>query len=239
MTARRARKALPSDKDIYDRVYAAILERRLQPGAHLREVELAQMFGVGRTKVRQALAKLAAVGLVEVERNRGATVAAPTQLQAWQVFELRAMLEPVIAAKLAASHTPAQLAALRRHIASETRASAAADEAALIRLTGEFHMMLAELLGNPLLDRTLRSLEALTCLSILSYTRAGSSACLPTEHEGILDAIAAGDAAAVSALMTDHLAHVRADLDLDERPTRESNLSEALGFKPRPSAGSL
>src|ERR1700722_8367814 len=119
MTAGSALHRLPTDQEIYDRIYAAILDRRLRPGAHLREVELAEMFGVGRTKVRQALAKLTVVGLVEITRNRGATVAAPSRQEARDVFDLRAMLEPVITSRLAAAHTPGQIAALHRHVARE------------------------------------------------------------------------------------------------------------------------
>jgi DNA-binding GntR family transcriptional regulator len=230
MTTNRVHAVRPTDQQIYDRIFTAILERRLRPGAHLREVELADMFGVGRTKVRQALAKLAEVGIVEVERNRGAYVAAPTRRQAGHVFDVRLMLEPQIVAELARSHTHAQIALLRQHIVKEERARAGQDEAKLIRLTGEFHLVLAELFGNPLIDRLLKSLEALTCLSILSYARTGSCACLPNEHRDILHAIAAGDAAGVSTLMTEHLKHVRAEIDLDEAPAKVAGLSEALGF---------
>src|SRR3978361_1406783 len=82
MTARPKVLSTPTDQEIYDRIYGAILERRLQPGVHLRENDLANMFGVGRTKVRQALVKLVEVGVVQVERNRGASVAAPSKLEA-------------------------------------------------------------------------------------------------------------------------------------------------------------
>lgn len=222
--------ALATDQDIYERIYTAILDRRLQPGAHLREAELAGMFGVGRTKVRQALAKLAETGAVEVQRNRGASVTAPSRQQAAQVFDLRDMLEPAIAARLAERHTPDQLVRLRMHIAQEDAARVAGDEAALIRRTGEFHLILAELLGNPHLDRLLRGLEALTCLSILSYARTASCACLPDEHYGILRAVAESDPDEAHRLMTVHLIHVRAELDLDDRPEATQALSDALGL---------
>ena len=230
MTTRTKSPTTPTDQQIYDRIYLAILERRLQPGVHLRENDLATMFGVGRTKVRQALVKLVEVGVVQVERNRGASVAAPTKREAKQVFDLRTMLEPAIAASLAGQHTPGQIARLRAHIAEEEAARHNRDEALLIRLTGEFHLLLAAQLGNKLIDRLLKGLEALTCLSILSYSKRDASACLPHEHIEILDAVAAGETVKVSTLMATHLDHVRNDLDLEERATPEHDLVAALGL---------
>ena len=162
MSPKPIRNAVPTDKEIYDRIFSAILEHRLAPGAHLREIELASMFGVGRTKDARRSPSWPRFGIVVVERNRGATVAAPSRRQAGQVFDLRTMLEPAIAARLAERRTKAQLDVLRQHIAREESARAKGDEAALIRLTGEFHLILAGQLGNPLVDRVLRGLEALT-----------------------------------------------------------------------------
>ena len=224
------KKTVATDQDIYDRIFAAILDRKLQPGAHLREVELAEMFGVSRTKVRQALAKLIQAGVVELRPNRGAAVAAPTRAQARHLFDLRAMIEPVIARQCAQMRTPAQVERLRAHVAYEDRARTGQDEATLIRATGEFHLLLAELLGNPLLDRLLRDLEALTCLSILSYARTESCACLPDEHRGILEAIATGDAEQAKVLMASHLENVRREMDLREPAKAAPSLSQALGL---------
>jgi DNA-binding GntR family transcriptional regulator len=218
----------PSDQDIYDRIFEAILDRRLPPGAHLRETELAETFRVSRTKVRQALAKLAQAGLVTARASRGVAVAKPSREQARDLLELRRLIEPSVAARVAEVHRPAQLAVLQRHIARENQARAAGDEPALIRLTGEFHQLLAGLLGNVLLDRTLNDIEALTCLAILAYARPGSQSCLPDEHQRILDAIARRDGEAARALMNEHLVHVWSDLDLGDRPSVVLNLAEVI-----------
>jgi DNA-binding GntR family transcriptional regulator len=232
MTRRSAIAA--SDQDIYNRIFEAVLDRRLRPGAHLREVELARMFGVSRTKVRQALAKLIQVGIVEMRPNRGAAVAAPTRRQAQEVFELRRMLEPAIAGTLAERQSPQQVARLKKHVDKERQARSAHDEAALIRMTGEFHLILAGMLGNAQVDSLLHELEAMTCLSMLSYARPGASACPPDEHEMILDAIAAGDSDRARSFMATHLDHVHDDLDLEERPQLVQSLSTFLGFNELP-----
>ena len=219
-----------SDQDIYDRVFAAVLDRRLPPGSHLREMELAEMFGVSRTKVRQALAKLIQEGIVEFRPNRGAAVAEPTRQQAREVFDLRAMIEPAIADSLARRRTAEQVGRLRAHVGKERLAHVAQDDAALIRLTGEFHLLLAGMLGNPLVDTLLHKLEALTVLAMLSYVRPGASACLPNEHAAILDCIEQGDADGARGRMAAHLAHVRADLDLDTSPAPSQPLAVLLGL---------
>jgi DNA-binding GntR family transcriptional regulator len=231
-----SRAAVPTDQDIYDRIFAAVLDRRLQPGAHLREVDLAQMFGVSRTKVRQAIAKLIQVGVVETRSNRGVAVASPSRVQARQIFGLRRLLEPAIAAELARHRAPAQIEKLRRHLSLEEKARNDRDEAALIRHTGEFHLLLAQMIGNSLMDRMLKELEALTCLAILSFARSETCACLPHEHNEILDAIAAGDEGRAAKSMASHLDHVLAELNLSERSASTQNLSVALGFSDLQSA---
>ena len=140
------------------------------------------------------------------------------------------MLEPAIAAQCALDRTPAQIARLQSHVAAEDDARAKGDEGALIRATGEFHLKLAECLANPLADKVLLDLEALTCLSMLSYARADGCACRPDEHRSILDAVAAKDPERARQLMATHIGHVRDDLDLNEPRTASSSLAQALAL---------
>lgn len=217
--------AKPTEADIYDRIYGAILARRLQPGARLIEEELARLFGVSRTKIRPAIVKLTQDGVVRSRRNHGASIAAPTRAEARRVMEFRRMLEPPVAAALALAR-PAALATLRPHLAAEHAARDAGDDATLIRLTGEFHLRLGELHGNALIIRSLREAEALTCLSILSYGRPSASACLPDEHAHILAAIESGAGDEAAHLMLHHLDHVAHGMDLAE--PAPSDLASAL-----------
>lgn len=231
--SQRHEGAAPSDQDIYDRIFEAVLDRRLRPGAHLREASLAEMFGVSRTKVRQALGKLIQAGIAEQRPNRGTAVAAPTRQQTRELLDLRAILEPALASDLAQRRSPAHLERLRRHIAREDAARSGEQNADLIRLTGEFHLLLAELLGNGLIHTLLTGLEAKTCLSILSYARPDNCACLPHEHRDILDAIADRDGDRARRHMALHLEHVRAELDLEERAPDVFDLTAALAVPPR------
>lgn len=203
----------PTESEIYARIFSALLSRRLQPGMRLGEDELATAFGVSRTKVRSALARLAQDGVVELRRNQGASVAQPSEALTRHVFALRLLIEPSVARDRAARRGRGSLAALRRHLRLENDARKAGRDADLVRLTGAFHLMLAEKAGNPLVVRLLRELEAMTCLAILRYAPTAVAACPHNGHAALVAAIAAGDPDQAAILMRDHLDHVLSGLD--------------------------
>ncbi len=205
-----------SNQDIYDRIYAAISERRLLPGTKLSEERLAQAFHASRTRVREVLLRLSQELIVEAHPNRGAFVARPTQKDMRDVFKVRRALERAIAAELAERFAGQTVAPLRGHLDREARARATDDRAALARLTGEFHVRLAETTGNRLFTENLRRLVALTGLVIAQYDANARSACPEHEHEEIVAAIEAGDAKRAERLMSQHLDHVEAGIQPPE-----------------------
>lgn len=197
-----------SNQDIYDRIYAAISERRLLPGTKLSEERLAQAFHASRTRIREVLLRLAQELIVEQHVNRGAFVASPTRQDLHHVFAVRRALERAIAGELAEQFGGHVVAALRAHLDAEARARDAGDRTALAQLTGLFHVRLAEATGNRLFSDNLRRLVALTGLVIAQYDAQGSSACPEHEHADIVQAIEAGDARRAERLMLTHLGHV-------------------------------
>ncbi len=199
---------------IYQRVLSAILEHQLPPGTQLVEERLASVFGVSRTKIRQALARLAHDSIVTVVPNRGAFVSSPTVDEAREVFEARRLIEPSLVERVARAATAAQIARLREHVALESAARAAGDKRSIIRLSGEFHQIIAEAAGNSFLARAMRELETLTCLVIILYDAPNVPSCPHHEHSNITDAVEAHDADRAAALMLEHLNHVESSLDL-------------------------
>jgi DNA-binding GntR family transcriptional regulator len=183
----------------------------------LAEAELAAVFGVSRTKVRTALARLAQDGLVELRRNQGASVLQPTEEQTRHVFALRAMVEPAVVADLAHAPRRATLAELRRHIRLEHAARRQGQDTELIRLTGVFHLLLAKQAGNPLTLRLLRELEVMTCLAILRFAPFASAACPCNEHAMLVEAIARGEPEQAAAVMRTHLDHVLQGLNFRQQ----------------------
>ena len=223
--ARTRRSARPqSVEDIYQRVLAAILAHQLPPGTQLVEERLAGVFGVSRTKIRQALARLAHDSIVTVIPNRGAFVSSPTVEEARDVFEARRLIEPALARRLAGSANAAEIERLRAHVALESAARAANDRRAIIRLSGDFHQIIAELVGNGFLARTMRELETLTCLVIILYDAPNVPSCPHHEHSDIIDAIEAHDGKRAARLMLDHLNHVEGALDLSHAADCEIDL---------------
>ncbi|MEY3953348.1 MAG: putative HTH-type transcriptional regulator YdfH, partial [Pseudomonadota bacterium] len=104
---------------IVEALTRAIVEHRLLPGAKLAEQKLADLFGVSRTLVRQALFQLSQHKLIRLEPARGAFVAAPSVEEAKQVFAVRRMLELEMTRTFIAQSTPEQIAALREHVRME------------------------------------------------------------------------------------------------------------------------
>jgi DNA-binding GntR family transcriptional regulator len=200
--------------DIYERIYVAILEHRLHPGTKLGEERLADIFGTSRARIREVLARLAHEQIVELFPQRGAYVAKPTIEQARDVFEARRLIEPAVLRRLIETLTPERVARLRHHVEMEFDAQRRDDRRAVIRLSGEFHTLAAELAGNSALARTMRELCMLTCLTIFLYDAPTATSCRSDEHKSIVDAIAKRDRAKAEKLMLDHLAHIEGSLNL-------------------------
>lgn len=219
-----AREAAPepaSREDIHGRIYKAIVEHRLQPGTKLTEERIAELFSVSRTQVRGVLQRLAVEQLVTLVPNRGAFVATPSAAQAHDVLDVRRTLEPGVVARLieriASGEARDAVKQLRTLVKREQQAHASGDRRAAVRLSGEFHVLLAELSGSSIYHRMMRELTPLTCLAILTFEAPTAAACPNDEHTRLIDAIEAGKAAQAAALMSEHLHHIEKALDLSRR----------------------
>jgi DNA-binding GntR family transcriptional regulator len=213
---------------IVESLTRAIVEHRLQPGTKLAEQKLADHFGVSRTLVRQALFQLAQNRLIRMEPARGAFVAAPTVEEARQVFAVRRMLEAEMTRAFVREVTPAKLKALREHVAQEKAAVENDDAAARIELLGDFHVRMAELMGNEVLAQILRDLISRSSLISLMYQPGGAARHSQEEHVEIVRALAARDEEKAVRLMNEHLLHVERSLDFDRKvPTHDIALALA------------
>jgi len=183
----------------------AIMEQALTPGTKLPEDPLAEQFQVSRTLVRAALARLASEGLIEMGNKRTATVAQPSLDEARAVFEVRRCLEAEAVRLVCARWQPAWRAPLQAHVAQEQAAAAAGQTNVSIRLAGEFHVLLAEMAGNPLLSRYLSEVATRCSLILAVYGRPHSSDCAIAEHLALIDALAERDANRAVSLMCAHL----------------------------------
>lgn len=200
-----------SGEPIYELISAAILEHRLLPGTKLVEERLAKILGASRTRIREVLARLARERLVEQVRQRGAYVASPSVERARDVLEARRVIEPAVFKGLIDTLSPVVVERLRGHIQREADAHLRGDQRAVIRLSGEFHTLAADLAGNAVLARILRELTSVTGLAILLYART-AQACSREEHIRIVEAIARRDQSGTQAMVEHHLRHIEAEL---------------------------
>lgn len=202
---------------IHQRVLLAIVEHRLPPGTKLGEERLAGVFGVSRTQIRQVLERLAHDSIVTVLPNRGAFVSSPTVEEAREVFAARRLIEAELIRLAAQCATAADILRLRKHVALESAARAANDKRAIIRLSGEFHQIIAEIAGNRFLARAMRELESLSCLVIILYDAPHVPSCPYHEHSALVDALQARNPKNAAALMLEHLHHVEGTLDFERK----------------------
>ena len=230
-TAPRGRKGSKKSAgidEIYEHILTAIVENRLRPGMQLVEERLATIFGVSRTKIREATSRLVHEGVAINLPNRGAFVATPTPAQALQLLAARRLIEPEVVRLLARNASKKQITALRTHVKREAAARAGADPHAIVALSGEFHLLMADMAGNTFLARMLRELEVLTCLVIILYDNPNSQGCHYDDHVHLVDAIEAREPEKAAALMLHHIDHIEGSLDLSPAKGTEVQLEDAF-----------
>ncbi|MEZ0168287.1 GntR family transcriptional regulator [Microvirga sp. TS319] len=217
-----------STEQIVEKVWLSIAERRLRPGVQLKEEQLASIFSVSRARIRQALAALKRDGLVTIIPNRGAFVCKPSVEEARDVFFVRRTVERCVVHRLCTSISKADIKRLRDHVAKERIAIAEDSTTDIIKLSGGFHLLLAEITGSDFLFSTMRDLIARSSLITAVYRNTSSLNCGPDEHAEIVEAIAKNKPDKATDLMTHHLEHVESELDLSEVRDLSHDLRAAL-----------
>lgn len=197
----------PMSGDIDQRIMDAVLAGRLLPGSRLGEQQLANLFEVSRTLVREALIRLAVRRIVRVSARRGWFVAEPSLAEARETLEARCALEYGMLA-VGTPPGPAGMARLCDHLRHEQHLLAAGSAAERSVQLGNFHVHLAEVLGNTVAAEMLRDLTARTMLIAALYQTPPDAAASAQEHVLIVEALAAGRMLRAAAIMRDHLRHV-------------------------------
>ena len=221
-------KPTNSAEDIVVQLTEAVHEHRVLPGMKLGEDEVGDIFGVGRTVVRQALRTMAHGGLVSIERNRGAFVAKPSIKEAREVFEARALLEPQTARAAAERATSADVAVLEQHIAREHAALDADEPGLALKLSGHFHVEIARIADQRTIEAFIRELVSRSSLVIALYWRRKSALCESHAHHALIDAIRRSDPGSAEEIMKGHLVDLVSQLDLRATPDASKTLRDAL-----------
>ncbi len=222
-------KAAVDEDAVVERIYEAIIDQSLPPGTKLSEAALCEVFDVGRMRIRSSLLLLSSRGVVDLQNNRGAYVAQPTIAQALQVFEARRAIEPNVARLAAARHNKADVEELGRHLDLELKAIRENDWRLAIRLSGQFHVKLAEVARNEIMELMIKELVTRTSLIIGIYGASGNKCCHNDEHLDILTALRTNNGDAAASLMEQHLQHIENQVDLSSDRKRSIDLVEILG----------
>ena len=208
--------------DIAVLIEEAIVSGELTPGSVLRQEQLSERFGVSRTPVREALRKLAALGLVSFEPNRGVRVRTLSHEDLREAFLVRAELEALVTEVAAQKLTPEILAELdecekrfsrltkevRSHDPGATRRSLMAD---WMRANHAFHDVLYRTADMPYVESVAKAARR---------TFSGPAVWAPSddhldrlyernqaEHRAIRGALEAGSVAGARELAHEHVMH--------------------------------
>ena len=201
--------------EVYEQIWSAIIDNSLPPETRLVEERLCEIFGLGRTRLRQVLQRLAHERVVTLMPNRGAIVSKPSIREAREVFAARRVLEAGTVAGFIESASRTDCKRIHDHVAREQAAWRQSDRRASLKLSGEFHLILAEIAGNQILMDMLRDLISRSSLIIAVYQTPGTPCCPPDEHRELTVALERREPRAAT-LMTQHLDQVLADLRLEE-----------------------
>lgn len=212
------------EEEIVERIFEAIIDQRLAPGTKLSEAALCEAFGVGRMRIRQSLLLLSSREVVDLLPNRGAFVASPSAEQAREVFETRLMIEPNVSRLAVQRATEADLAMLGQHLQLEHAAHHGNKRRDAIRLSGQFHVLLAEVAGNSVALRMVKELVTRTSLIIGIFGSPGVSNCRDEDHDDLFSAFKTRDSDLAARLMEDHLRHIQEHLELGSRTEAATDL---------------
>lgn len=188
----------------YQEIRKAIRDGTLVQDRLYSEKELAELMGISRTPVREALIEFSRERLIEIVPKRGFRLRRPSAQEIQEVFELRAALESLVLRHLAKDPQPDDIAALR-DLLDEQR-DAIDDPAAFLAIDEQFHLLL------PALAKLRHTEQLLSTVRGILWLSGGVALAAPhrhpdvlAEHTRIVDAIEAGDGEAAVMALREHL----------------------------------
>ena len=231
--------------EVFDVLHNRVIAGELQPGQWLRQEEIASQLGVSMTPVREALDQLVAAGLAEREPYRGVRVIELTHEEMLDAYGLRLLIEPAAARLASANCDPAKGVALslskgqelKRILAGTMKLVRLADMSSLRELSREFHALIVEMSGSPLLLRVYQMAankfpDWMLYEAMFRHPK-NLKASLRGEqeqHRAIVDAILAHDAEAAARAAREHLLSLGNDLHVYLNIPREKILEKETQF---------
>lgn len=200
---------------IYEELRERILSQAAQPGSNFTESAVALEFGVARPTAKMAIERLVAEGLLRREKNQAARVPVLTRADVIDLLDARAVVEGAAVFRLAVGGTiPAEALSAHRAIQSLDDVASPLSSPGIAALDIAFHRALVTGQGNVRLQR-MHSLimgEIELCIGQVLAGRLRTATDVASDHQQILDAVTAGDAARAEKLTEQHIAVTRSRL---------------------------
>jgi DNA-binding GntR family transcriptional regulator len=211
---------------VYDVLQGRIIGGELEVGGRIHQENISEELGVSRTPVREALARLAAEGLVEILPNRGARVAEVAFHDMRIAYEARLALEPLAAHYAAQRHDPENLKRIKAALAEQRRARGPRATYNAIR---RFHLAIVDAADSPQIARFAGSLWS-GRIGLHVFLRQADRAALAADvddHKVIAQAIEERDGDRAEQLMREHIA-ISLERLLELQPESEQRAAAAV-----------
>jgi len=195
--------------DVYTRLREALLRGEYAPHQRLIEADLAERFAASRFVLRNALARLAGDGLVELQPHRGARVREISVAEAIEITEIRRAVEGMVAARAAERITDPEIGDLRRLGEEMAAAVQSADMLRYSELNAQLHGTLRTLARHAAANRIIEQLhgQVVRHQFRLALMPGRPSVSLP-EHLAVIEAVCARDPDKAELAMRAHLTSV-------------------------------
>jgi DNA-binding GntR family transcriptional regulator len=200
----------PQAQTAYDLIKRAIIRCDLAPGQQITEEQLAERFGFGRAAVRPALKRLYQEQLVQTMTRQRYVIPPITLKDAYDLFELRLLLEPVAARRAAGRVDPVQLHRLDELCRAQYQPGDRDSAEAFLRANAEFHVTVARASGNAMLAEVIANLlDREQRLNHLAHMLQDRNADAYHEHHDLVAALVAGDGERAEQVMADGIRSAR------------------------------
>ena len=200
----------PLREIVYEELKRQILIGEIAPGTRMMEVELADVMGVSRTPVREAIRKLEKEGLVTIEPRKGAYASNISIKDMVDVLEVRQGLEGMAAAIASGKITEQQKEELLQVIENYRVAVDSENVEEIIRYDEKFHSMIVSISGNKTLIQVFSTVQELALrFRYIYYDDFNRYENMPKEHQRIEEAIFSGDSEKARIAASDHVARLK------------------------------
>jgi DNA-binding GntR family transcriptional regulator len=207
----------------------AISEQKIPPGTRLIESQLIIHLHANRNHIRAALQRLAMKHLVTIKNNVGARISQPSFEEAKEIFAARLIIERGIIETLINKLTKMDVALLKKQLQKEKITVRSNNRADNIRESGNFHLLLAKLCDNLVIEELLKDLIARSSLIISLYQQQDNAQCDCNEHDQIIQHIEFKRTNDAIDCMAKHLQHLQLRQNMDLWEDTPVNLQHIFG----------